>query len=280
MMKKSFSIRMSDEEFNLFKALSFIKRTTMSNMIRSYITSELSENKDKLDKLTGIRNELKSKNNSKSEGILSKLKKAYGVHEEKKQNVEPKKTESEKFHFVKVAKSYQSEYNKGSLSLKGIDVYTNGKKICSIYDLIFLKNKLPAINSNINNYRIEGMKDYKFKRLIWNIEEGIFDEIFNEFYSRNFTLELKNDFVYIDGEYTGLSIQKCKLMINTFINAQNRTDCINGFIKMYSTIKPKYIRIICNEYDNPNLNKILRKEEVKIEKIDNPQHRKEKGLYN
>ena len=48
---------------------------------------------------------------------------------------------------------------------------------------------------------------------------------------------------------------------------------------MYPTINSKYIRIISDNYNNPNLSKILTRTTKKVEKIDNPQKRKEAGVF-
>ena len=46
----------------------------------------------------------------------------------------------------------------------------------------------------------------------------------------------------------------------------NKKETVNKLIKMYPTVDSKYIRILSEEYNNPNLSKVLRKKVKKVEK--------------
>ena len=118
-----------------------------------------------------------------------------------------------------------------------------------------------------------------FNKIVWNIEEGNFDELIDEYNSRNYTYENIMNNLYIDGENTGLTIEKCNLIVDCIVNENNKQECVNRLIKNYSSTKPKYIRIISEEYNNINLSKVLKKEVRKVDKVDNPQKRRELGVY-
>ena len=186
------------------------------------------------------------------------------------------KEESGKFHFVDVAKSYHEPYE--YLRLDGFDVRSKKRSILTIQTLLEIKEHIPKMNaSNIVDYANRfNIHRQKFARIVWNIEEGYFDGVINEYSSRNYTFENKNNFLYIDGEYTGITLEKGKVMVATMANTLDKQECVNGFIHTYDNLNSKYIRIICNEYANNNLNKILNKEAVAIPKCDNPQKRRER----
>ena len=68
-------------------------------------------------------------------------------------------------------------------------------------------------------------------------------------------------------------------IVDCIVNENNKQECVNRLIKNYSSTKPKYIRIISEEYNNINLSKVLKKEVRKVDKVDNPQKRRELGVY-
>lgn len=184
--------------------------------------------------------------------------------------------ESSKFHFAYIAKSYRKPYD--NLKLDGFDIIGGRGKLISIQQLLKIKEQIPKMNeSNINYFaKYFEMHRQKFARIVWNIEEGYFDEIIDEYNSRNYSFENRDNFLYIDGEYTGITLEKGRVMVSTMTNTLDKQDCVNGFIHTYDNLRPKYIRIICDEYANVNLNKVLNKQEMSIPKLDNPQKRRER----
>ena len=186
--------------------------------------------------------------------------------------------ENGNFHFVDVADSYKLYYK--SLELKGLDVYSKNRIIISMEDLLSIKEDIPKINkSNVLEYaRKYDIKIGKFNKIIWNIEEGEFDAVIDEYFQRTYSFSVNNvGYLCIDGEDTYLTREKCRVMIDTVINVPDKQKCIEGLCHTHSTIKPEHIRIVCNEYNNPNLIKILKGEVKSIPKIDNPQKRRENG---
>ena len=197
-----------------------------------------------------------------------------------KNSVSNKNTdETANYHFVEVPKRYHRPYKK--IELIGMNVRATHRALITIDNLISLKNDIPQMTKDnleifAKEYEI-GMEG--FKRLVWNIEEKRFDEIIDEYLQRNYTFSRdKFGFIYIDNEPTKLNRAKCKLMTDTIANESDKEKCIDGFIHTYSNIDPKYIRIICNEYNNPNLLKILNFEAKYIPKMNNPQKRRENGI--
>lgn len=274
-MTKQININISEDLHKRFKTLCFAKKTTMTKFLSDYIVKECNEN-------TGTITDLHHSQETKENDIflLDRLKKAFGCDEKKTVILSDSNDtiqSQSKFHFVEVYESYKEPYS--NLELKGFDCCSR-RPICSIQDVLLIREDIPSMNKkNLKQFAKKyNMHIFKFHRLVWNIEEGNFDELIDEYFSRNFSFENRNNFLYIDGKYTGLSIQKCRVIIHTLINSSDKQSCINGFIKSYYSIKPKYIRIICDEYNNPNLYKVLQKEIMKIDKVNHPQKRKEQGM--
>ena len=273
---KMLTVRLSEELHTNFKTICLQKKQTMSKAILDFITDEVKTNDNTITGLSNIQEE-KEENNF----LLDRLKKAFGVDETSKNtivDVDDDNSSQPKFHFVEISKSYRKPYQK--LELRGFDVYST-RLLCPIQTILQIKEDIPLMSKTNNLTPFAKKYDinmFKFRRIIWNIEEGNFDEVIAEYSSRRFSFENRNNFLYINGEYTGLSLQKCRVMIYTLINESDVQGCVNGFIKIYPHIKPKHIRILCDEYNNPNLNKILKREAMKIDKVDNPQKRKEQGM--
>ena len=187
-------------------------------------------------------------------------------------------------HFRSVTNSMKKPINKKLIKMdEGGELSINGRTLkYTIQDVLIIKQRI----IDFNNYpTIESLFDYlditnpTGEALVWRIEEGYFDDLIDEYLSRNYTYENNFNRLFIDGKNTGLSIDKCISIIECIINAPNKTKVVNNLIKMYPTIESKYIRMLADEYNNPNLSKVLKKEVKKVEKIDNPQKRRESGLY-
>ena len=189
-----------------------------------------------------------------------------------------------KYHIFPLKKSYQQEFKGFRLGEDGTIFNTNNRRLpYTIQDIIEMRKTIYSGRYTSVNH-IADKFDYCCSRslclkLIWNIEEGNFDELIEEYSSRNYTYENKHNMLYVDGENTGLTIEKCNLIIDCVINDPNKQECVNRLIKNYSSTKPKYIRILADEYNNVNLSKVLEKKVERVERIDNPQKRKEMGVY-
>lgn len=187
-----------------------------------------------------------------------------------------------KYHIYDVSKSYQHPIKNPILKDNG-DLHTsnNQKLPYTIYSIIELKKRI--YNGKYDKvqdiYADFGFNFQLGNKLVWNIEEGSFDELIDEFQSRKYTYERRYNNLYIDGKDTHLTIEKCNLIIDCLINDPNKYDTINRLIKNYPQTEPKYIRILGEEYNNVNLGKVLKKEKVKVEAINDPQKRREQGYY-
>ena len=188
----------------------------------------------------------------------------------------------EKWHIFKLKKSYHKPYTDLVVGHGGVLYSSNNQKlIFTIQDVIMIKDRIYSNKYNNLSDLKEGF-DYSrqmFNRIVWNIEEGYFDELIEEYTSRNYTYENIMNTLYIDGENTGLTIDKCNLIVDCVVNENNKQECVNRLIRTYPSTKPKYIRIISEEYNNVNLGKVLKKEVKKVDKVDNPQKRRELGVY-
>ena len=189
-----------------------------------------------------------------------------------------------KYHIFPLKKSYQQKFKGFRLGEDGTIFNTNNRRLpYTIQDIIEMRKTIYSGRYTSVNHIVDKF-DYCCSRglclkLIWNIEEGNFDELIEEYSSRNYTYENKHNILYVDGENTGLTIEKCNLIIDCVINDPNKQECVNRLIKNYSSTKPKYIRILADEYNNVNLSKVLEKKVARVERIDNPQKRKEMGVY-
>ena len=162
-----------------------------------------------------------------------------------------------KFHFVEIADSYKKPYL--NPTLKETEIYTP-KYLCSIFTLLKIKEDIPKMDTtNLRQYYEKyELKNHIFRRIVWNLEEGYFDGVIEEYQSLKYSFEVKNNFLYIDGCYTGLTVEKCKIMVSEMCSLTNNPDdVINSYIRLYSTLNSKYIRIVCDSYDNVHLNRVL-----------------------
>ena len=187
-------------------------------------------------------------------------------------------------HYRSINNSMKKPINKKHIKMSdGGELYINGRTLkYTIQDVLLIKeriidfNKYPTLESI---YDFLDISNATGEILVWRIEEGYFDDLIDEYLSRNYTYENNFNRLFIDGKNTGLSIDKCISIIECVINAPDKNEVVNNLLKLYPTIDSKYIRIVTDNYNNPNLSKILKKETKKIEKIDNPQKRRENGLY-
>ena len=186
------------------------------------------------------------------------------------------------YHIFKLGKSYHTPFDNLQVGHGGELYSRNNQRLSfTIFDVIELKNRIYSNKYKVIKELYDGfdMSRQLCNKIIWNIEEGNFDELIEEYSTRNYTYENKINRLYIDGEDTGLTIDNCNFIIECLINENNKQKALNRLIKNYPATKPKYIRILGEEYNNINLNKVLKKEVPKVEKQNNPQKRREQGIY-
>ena len=195
------------------------------------------------------------------------------------------KDKSKAKHFREVPQSLQNPLSHQLEIIDGGELYNKswGRSLgYTIQDVLIIQERIPDFNRYPTFEDLsEGfdMSLNAIKTMVWRIEEGYFDDVIQEYLLRNYTYENNFNRLFIDGENTGLSIDKCVSIVECIINNPNKTETVNKLIKMYPTINSKYIRIISDNYNNPNLSKILTRTTKKVEKIDNPQKRKEAGVF-
>lgn len=202
------------------------------------------------------------------------------IKTEKKQM---KIVEEKNTHIRPVSPSLHQKFSNDLKLKNGGELYSGNKKLnYTIQDVLLLQERIP----DFNNYpTFNELKDgfdmslNSLRILIWRIEEGYFDDVVQEYLSRRYTYENNFNRLFIDGENTGLNINKCVSIVEVIVNSPNKREVVNKLIKMYPTVDSKYIRIIADNYSNPNLNKVLKREVKKVEKIDNPQKRREAGVF-
>ena len=190
----------------------------------------------------------------------------------------------EKNHFREVVNSRKKPINMNRIKMdNGGQLFINNRKLkYTIPDILLIKERIVDFKTYPNSKDIYEYLDITIptgEMLIWRIEEGYFDDLIEEYLSRNHTYENRYGKIYIDNEDTGLKISQGNIIVDCIINDPNKEDVINRLIKSYPQVESKFIRIIGEEYANPNLNKILKQKVKKIEKINNPQKRREHGFY-
>lgn len=188
-------------------------------------------------------------------------------------------------HFREIPPSLRSRLKGNFIIVNGGELLnqTTGRKTkYTIQDIIEIQKMIPDFKKYPTIEDMDECLDMSIqslKTLIWRIEEGYFDELINEYLSRKYTYENDVNRLFIDNKNTGLTIDNCISIIECIMNSSDKREVVNNLIRMYPNVDSKYIRIIADEYNNPNLNRILKKEVKKIEKIDNPQKRRELGVY-
>ena len=186
-------------------------------------------------------------------------------------------------HFRQIPKSLHKKLSGKLEVVDGGELLLNNRRLTyTIQDVLKLQERIPDFNKYPTFEDLfEGfdLSEPSLKMMVWRIEEGYYEDIIMEYLSRNYTYENNFNRLFIDGKNTGLSINKCIAIVECIINTPNKRDTVNKLIKMYPSIDSKYIRILSEEYNNPNLSKILKKEVRKIPKIDNPQKRREQGVF-
>lgn len=188
-------------------------------------------------------------------------------------------------HFREIPPSLRSRLKGNFIIVNGGELLnqTTGRKTkYTIQDIIEIQKMIPDFKKYPTIEDMDECLDISIqslKTLIWRIEEGYFDELINEYLSRKYTYENDVNRLFIDNKNTGLTIDNCISIIECIMNSSDKREVVNNLIRMYPNVDSKYIRIIADEYNNPNLNRILKKEVKKIEKIDNPQKRRELGVY-
>lgn len=200
-----------------------------------------------------------------------------------KPKIKENKDKTKRHHIYKLSPSYQVPLKQLTVDNDGL-IYNkiNQKLPYTIYDIMEMKKRIySSKKENISLiYTDFGFNNQLGNKLVWNIEEGYFDSLIEEFNSRNYTYEKRNNRLYIDGEDTHLTIDNCNIIIECLVNENNKPVVINRLIKTYPQTNPKYIRILGEEYNNINLSKVLSNIESKVDKVivNNPQKRREQGL--
>lgn len=195
----------------------------------------------------------------------------------------PKNTNSEFIHkYRNIPKSHRRPYKSLCYSIFGFYAKTGiGNELFTISDIV----RVAKYISDLENYRtmsslhektIPSMSRSAFVRLIYNYQIGFFDEILKDYWATT-KFSISNSYLLINGYKTLLTQSDAKEIIALIINSSDKEECLNNLINSYNSEKTKWIRIVADHYNNPQLSAILsRHEEIQIE--NNPQKRKEKAL--
>ncbi len=95
----------------------------------------------------------------------------------------------------------------------------------------------------------------------------------DDFLHESHFFESKSGILFIDDVNTNLTIAKCNLILHEYINANNKEDCLNRMLKVYSMINEKHIKLICHYYDDSAFRKLLKSDNDKMVIVNDPHKR-------
>ena len=166
--------------------------------------------------------------------------------------LKPESTNPPKKLIRKVAKARQKIYSK--LTYTDFEFITSKNAVPSfdisdVYRLsLFIedKSKFPSVRK-LYQAVLPTKSLSNFERLLYNYQEGLFDEYLVD-YKNNTTFTSKENLLYINGLNTNLTIAQLSEIVAILNNSANdiygKYECIDKFVRQYSTHEPKYIKII------------------------------------
>lgn len=172
--------------------------------------------------------------------------------------------------------------------LDGIDIYRKGqgssKLGFNILDVLYVKENLPRwIKERTPRAQVveeTGMAPDRLQRVIYNVQEGLFDSYLEEFEDldgeHKFTIVNNN--LYIDTNDTGLDISSVRMIIHDYNNATNKYNCIKNLIRTYHNTNAYYI-ILITRYcvDSGFRDLVLHNSKDSITVVNNPEKRRDYG---
>lgn len=195
-----------------------------------------------------------------STGILSKLKKAFGVSEVEVEAVENRGGWSTDANAIWTpSETYRKPYNDLKVYHDTIKVRTNHNAFKSMSISVtqmlclneFYKNNGHFLNRNLRDFgMVFGVSDATLKRFVANLMEHELDDIIEE-----------ASFVNVDlldiVKMSRLSFKEINEICGMVANEGFSYEYVLDLQKMYSNHDSYAIRVICENYDNKNLHRLV-----------------------
>lgn len=250
----------------------------------------------------GVESKVLKPEHQTGKGILSSLKKAFGVKTEPMNNCDMPSVKTHKAHHKrnknsskpdsiwippKVAKKeYKGELIHIGEKIRVIHTHTSKN---SYNDLKATMSEVSIINEvykSKNHFKIMDVNEFKkafhlkastLGKLLWNVKEGNFENLIatykNEISNMDFALSDIGNFIEINGRTADISISVARDIVTIMQNANNHEVKIWELQQGYRYLDPYHVRVIGDNYDNPKLLNLL-KDEPLIEVVNNPSKRR------
>lgn len=159
----------------------------------------------------------------------------------------------------------------------------------NINDILYLKEAITyepfvpgdaKLLANILNKSSQGVT-----RMVWNIQEGYLDQIIDEFKGKMSEIDFDSieqhhsfsNLLTMNGEVTSMSIQTARELVDLMnVNGYSEST-IWHTIKSYPNNDSLEVRVVCENYDNGQLLRLLHEEKGFVFE-NNPQKRREKAI--
>ena len=138
----------------------------------------------------------------------------------------------------------------------GVTIYRKGqgqqKLAFNLIDVAFIKRNIPMyIRDNYGRNKIAqdcGLSVPMSQRIIFNIQEGIFDDYlpFIEGNGEEHSFKTKDGELYIDGDGTGLTLDMCGTILLEYNNAGDKLRRLNKLVKRFREVDSRFIVIVVN----------------------------------
>ena len=133
-------------------------------------------------------------------------------------------------------------------------------------DNILLIREYLEDNPNPSHKKINSWAEYinksarSLQRLIYTLQEGILDEVISDFKSKMECIEfgIINDYVYMNGRKSTLTIKDAKEIVILISNNGFKEETVWNLVNVYSYCESLEVRVICENWDNPTLLRLLK----------------------
>lgn len=281
-MSKTIATNLNDKEFNLLEKRIDELGMSKSNYIKKLVFDDI-----------GIEQTIQKP--IKPMSMLDRLKKAFGVSEDvvvevtqtKEENVEftryrdlndvwePSKTvKNNNSHMNE--RTYFFDYETGLVKYKS----SNGTcyKSCSLNELLIIHEFNPIYRKDVVELRRilkRHPADNSFAGLIHQYQEGMFDEIISNFKNKVTKCKFKSYYgmLWFMGVESTISESSAKELVGIIGNKGFSETLVYKLCKSYSQCNDVDVRIVCENYNNPQLLDLL-KEPNKHATLNNPTKRR------
>lgn len=121
------------------------------------------------------------------------------------------------------------------------------------------------------------LKKHTVQQLLWNLMESNFEEIISTFKKEiadvKFDIADTGNFIAMNGRMSDISISSAREIVSIMQNANRHEIKIWELQQSYNYNDPLHIRIIADNYNNPNLLNLL-KQTPTVEVVNNPSKRR------